>query len=309
MISYSTYGLQGKTAQLNRQGALLRFEFEDRSIGFADCHPWEEFGDLPLGRQLSSLAQGALTPLTKRSLAFAKWDAEARTQKKSLFSGLSIPPSHWLIGHIADEIPEDFAFVKLKLGRNPADELPELVKLFRRMPKHTKIRLDFNSLLTRKQFEAYLKTIIAFIDKIDFIEDPFPYQSKEWEEIQGTYNLQLACDHLSHKRLNDKNSHAVTILKPAIQEEDLFQSFPGKLVVTSYLDHPLGQLAAAYVAAKLGSCFPERLEPCGLLSHLVYQTNKYSERFALKNTVLQLPPEGTGFGFDDLLLKEEWQVL
>ena len=79
-------------------------------------------------------------------------------------------------------------------------------------------------------------------------------------------------------------------------------------MVTSYLDHPLGQVAAAYVAAQLWAQFPDRLETCGLLSHLVYQTNEFSEQLCVKEAIL-IPPEGTGFGFEETLYNQDWRDL
>ena len=73
-----------------RRGALVRV-----GNGFADVHPWPELGDAPLERQLTMLARGETTALTRRSLELARIDSDARARSVSLFAGLTIPLSHW----------------------------------------------------------------------------------------------------------------------------------------------------------------------------------------------------------------------
>lgn len=307
-ISYSLYMLAGKKLIGQRKGALLRFEFAGGNVGYADCHPWVELGDVSLKQQLSLLLQGILTPLTRRSLFFAKLDAKARVEKKNVFEGISLPSSHWLLSHPKEEIPEGFSRVKLKVGRDPAQEIPSLLTLFRRLSDEIKVRLDFNAKLSQKEFDAYLERIKKWIHRIEFIEDPYPYEAQSWEATQNTYGILLACDAQSEKRQYQKRSHGVSVVKPAIQEETSFLS-KLKLVVTSYLDHPLGQLGAAYIAGKLAKTSSSKLLACGLLSHVVYEPNAFSEQLCLRGTILIPPVEGMGFGFDQLLEKQPWKPI
>lgn len=44
----------------SRQGALLRFEFENVGFGYADLFPWPEFRDESLQIQIGNLRQGKL---------------------------------------------------------------------------------------------------------------------------------------------------------------------------------------------------------------------------------------------------------
>ncbi|MEA2329564.1 MAG: hypothetical protein QOE68_4523, partial [Thermoanaerobaculia bacterium] len=112
-----------------RRGALIRV-----NGGYADVHPWPELGDLPLDEQLALLARRETTPLTQCSLEFASIDAAARRDGRSLFDGLTIPPSHWP----GPDPPPDFGTVKLK----SIDVIPDRVRL----------RIDFNATLTPSQF-------------------------------------------------------------------------------------------------------------------------------------------------------------
>ncbi|NGX42606.1 MAG: o-succinylbenzoate synthase [Chlamydiae bacterium] len=306
-ISFSPYKLQGRSSFDNREGVLLRFQFEDGTTGYADCHPWQELGDQPLKKQLSLLRGGMLTSLTQRSLYFAGLDAGARLEGESLFSGFTIPPSHWLVSDFNQAIPDGFSFVKAKVGKAPLEEIPQLLSFFERLPENVKVRLDFNCRLSQEEFEKYLNAIRKWIEKIDFIEDPFPYHSVIWKNMQNTFGVRFACDHQSERWVKDAESHSVSVLKPAVQDEQLFIQ-ERSIVVTSYLDHPVGQVAAAFVAANMFKTSPDQLEPCGLLSHLVYQTNEFSEQLGRQGAVLTLS-QGTGFGFDELLVNQDWKDL
>jgi O-succinylbenzoate synthase len=286
-IKFAPYHLIGKPPFKNREGALLQSEFKDGSVGYSDVHPWPELGDKPLSDQLALLQRGITTPLTNRSLYFAQIDAKARAKKKYLFDDLEIPPSHWLLS--SGKIPEGISTVKIK-----ADPSADIKKMISDLPSHLKIRIDFNNKHTYETFSKWIKTISEFWDRIDFIEDPFPYNKKQWESMP----VPLAGDF-------QKERGKIAVVKPAVEEIAPFLQ-ADQVVITSYLDHPLGQLCAAYAAALTQKSHPEKLGVCGLLSHEAYNQNPFSERFQLKGACLCVPTQGTGFGFDDLLEKTAW---
>lgn len=265
---------------MEREGALLRI-----NGGHADCHPWPELGDLPLNKQLEKLARNETTPLTKRSLYFAALDREARAQNRSLFEGLTIPKSHYLLLKLGDVPPH--SLVKIKMGRDASALLRFLKK------SSCQVRLDFNAKLTEPEFKQFLDETAEYHSRFDCIEDPFPYEESAWKRYAN-----LACDARSEQAIG--TAHTL-VLKPAVQDHEPFRNLSQKLIVTSYLDHPLGQLSAAFIAAQL------RVDVCGLCSHLVYQTNEFSEQ--LPQTTSLVPPPGTGFGFDELLKKLPWKKL
>jgi O-succinylbenzoate synthase len=70
------------------------------------------------------------------------------------------------------------------------------------------------------------------------------------------------------------------------------------IIITSYMDHPIGQLHAAYVAAKHA---PEAT--CGLVTHVLYENDAFIERMAVKDARL-VPPD-----FTDLLEALPWKRL
>ncbi len=252
-----------------REGALLR-----DGDGFADVHPWPELGDAPLGEQLARLARGETTPLTRRSLQFAKVDAEARAEGRSLFEGLTIPRSHWP----GDDPPFDFDTVKLK----SIDRIPDKVRL----------RFDFNARLTPEQL-IYISEALPR-ERVDFVEDPCPYDGATWSALRESTGLRLALD-----RGDAEEGVDVLVVKPAVQE---WPQTEKEIVVTSYMDHPVGQYFAAYVAAL------HDLGVCGLFTHVLYEPADFTEAIRADGARL-LPPPGTGVGFDDLLAALPWKRL
>ena len=288
-IRYSPYKLIGTRSFPNREGALLEFTFEDQTTGYADCHPWRELGDASLEQQLSSLKKGKITPLTARSLDFAMIDSQARARKVNLFSGLTIPKSHCLVNSI--DIPEEFDVYKCKDPKVCLELLP-------RLTPGKKIRMDFNFSLTKAQYIEFIGHAKSFTDRLDYVEDPFPFDSNIWKEFEFKYGVPIALD-----RAKQGEEHSLRILKPAI-DPPVNMSTENRCIFTSYLDHPLGQIAAAYVAAVSRS-----EEICGLTTHLAYQANPFSEQLSIENSRLVIPTEGTGFGFDECLVEQDWRRL
>lgn len=236
-------------------------------------HPWPELGDAPLDEQLALLARGETTPLTGASLHWARVDAEARARGVSLFAGLEIPLSHWS----GNEPPAGFDTVKIK-GVMP-------------VPEHVRIRIDFNARLSPEEFVRVAETLPR--ERIDFIEDPCPYDAAVWQSLRERTGLRLALDRF-------EGDADVLVHKPALHTS--FPSFDGEVVVTSYMDHPVGQFFAAYVAARRP---PSAARRDGLFTHALYEPDAFIDRIRADGARL-LPPEGTGIGFDDLLEDLPW---
>ncbi|HEX9982520.1 MAG TPA: hypothetical protein VGF69_04585 [Thermoanaerobaculia bacterium] len=271
-----------------REGALLRVD-----DGYADVHPWPELGDLPLDEQLARLARGETTNLTRASLACAKLDGEARANNRSLFEGLTIPLSHWT----GEGAPAAFDTVKVKAGSDFRFAISDF--------RGKRVRLDFNATLTPEQFLRIAETLPR--DQIDFIEDPCPYDAAMWRTLRDQTGLRLALD-----REIAFDAVDVLVIKPAIADLRNHSTVDGQhstlniapeVVVTSYLDHPLGQFHAAYIAAT-NDVSPR----CGLFTHVVYEPNAFSECIEADGARL-LPPAGSGLGFDDLLRSLPWKRL
>ena len=102
------------------------------------------------------------------------------------------------------------------------------------------------------------------------------------------------------------------MLKPALDDVDALLQFAStqrrRVVVTSYMDHPVGQIGAAFIAARCAAEEPYVVDRCGLLTHRLYQNDAFIERVENDGPVLRVP-NGTGIGFDDLLEELPWQRL
>jgi O-succinylbenzoate synthase len=289
-----------------RRGALIR-----SGDGFADVHPWPELGDATIDEQLALLARGVTTRLTARSLNFASLDAAARARGVSLFDGLTIPESHWP----GADPPPEFDTVKLK----SVERIPEGVRL----------RIDFNATLTAEEFVRVAATLPR--ERVDFVEDPCPYDEVVWRSLRAQTGLRLALDSVSAvvasgaapavipslseetgrsargslmsraiDRVTQDDSYDVRVIKPAVEDVPPAEK---EIVVTSHMDHPIGQLGAAYVAAKHATS-----RRCGLVTHVLYESDLFIERLQLDGARL-VPPPGTGIGFDDLLQALPWKRL
>ena len=81
-----------------------------------------------------------------------------------------------------------------------------------------------------------------------------------------------------------------------------------RVVVTSYMEHPVGQAFAAWEAARLGLQFPGLVGLCGLQTHHLFEPDEFSEMLGPWSPSFQVPA-GYGLGFDDLLEALPWTRL
>lgn len=282
-FSYSPYELRFKQGGAVRKGMLVRIE-QDDSFGYADCHPWVEWGDAPLDAQIAALQSRSLTPLLDRTLHFAKIDWISRRMNQSLFEGLPSVPGYAIVTK-----PEENGHSLQKLKIRPGEEQAFIQKA----SKEIRWRLDFNSRFNVEQCKAFLSCLGDY--KIDYIEDPLPSRPGLWQSLQEAYGIPFAAD------FEDNPEATFMIEKPAARPLSIHDT--RRKVVTSYLDHPIGQLSALHTAAS----FPHlQKEPGGFLSHLVYEPNAFSERLQIEQGSL-IPPQGFGWGFQDLLEALPWK--
>jgi O-succinylbenzoate synthase len=256
--------------------------------GVGCLHPRPELGDLPLDRQLTILKKGGFTSMIERLRVCCKLDGMGRRLGRSGFVDFRIPPSH--VYHAAEG-----KVVKVKCGRDVAAEAARVCGM-----AAARLRLDFNSVLAPAEFRNFVSMLdAATIARIDFIEDPCEADPRTWEALQKEVPFDLASD-------RQPVAARVNIVKPATDE---IRSPRGRVVFTSYMDHPIGQLFAAREAAAFYAAHPERAEVCGLASHVLFEPDAFIERMRVDDDDRLVPPEGTGFGFDDLLESLPWERL
>ena len=82
----------------------------------------------------------------------------------------------------------------------------------------------------------------------------------------------------------------------------------GHFFVTSYMDHAIGQMYAAYEAAVLKAKYPDQVRECGLLTHTLFESDEFFEAIESKGPKL-MAPGGSGLGFDDQLDRLSWKKL
>ena len=313
-IEYHRYFLRSRDrAQLNSrtertefEGALIRVD----EVGVGCIHPWPELGDSTLEEELAALAGGNPLPLATCALQCAAVRGEARREGRWLFEDLPIPASHWTAGPNDDPqvIADDgFDAVKLKVGRD-IDTGLDLIERWAGPEKIDRLRLDFNESLDPDLFGEFWQLLpVATQSKIEFIEDPFPYDFDRWTEIGAQMGVALALDRQACEF--GLGWTDTVVLKPATVPSprlaELVAEKSRDLVFTSYMDHAIGQCWAAYTAA---NCRPNVSRLAGLLTQERFESDDFFSVLGRDGSELR-PPRGTGLGFDEQLEALLWKPL
>lgn len=296
-IEASPYALIRRADGSLQSGTLLRVVFPDVGVGYADLHPWPSLGDPSVEDHLSALRTGRVIGLAGWALFWAKEDARARSEQRSLLprevddSHLSAP-----FDQASDSIvtarQEGFATVKVKTSDGAEINARQWAE------SGLRLRIDFNQ---RSSYEAIARSLQRWqaesgdLKWIDFLEDPFLADPHDWTRLRDEFSIALAADFATFPGSVKRQPYDFRVWKPAAEGP---RPHHEPVVVTSYLDHPLGQCVAASQATTGGIA--------GLLTHRVYEPTAYSDRLTPNGPFFQ-SPGGTGFGFDDLLEAEPWQ--
>lgn len=293
----SVAALNPVSARTEHEGALIRV-----NDGYGCLHPWPELGDATLKEQLETLASGRSTPLIGQALRCADLDGTARREGRSLFAG-RVPESHWLVlpGDDPETVKEaGFDCVKLKIG---GDSGMDVQRAMRWGGAGFRLRFDGNEKYTVDDFLYFWESIEVLWNQVDLVEDPVPWDPVTWGRL-GMSGVPLAVDRLAEDRFR---KGCIVIIKPAMMQWIPPGNAP--FLVTSYMDHALGQVWAAAEACRLsGTMESGRLLKCGLLTQRCFEPDPFFEQVRSVGTRL-LPPDGTGLGFDDLLEKLPWKRL
>ncbi len=279
--------------------------------GYGCVQPWPEFGHGTVEDQLAALAAGRKTPLIEAALRCAAADRSWRKAGKSAFDGVEVPPSHATIidtdAQSAGAWDAGFRIFKLKAeaSERQSGVLGELVAAF----PEVRLRLDFNEVPDAEMFETWWRKLDETVRvRVDFVEDPFPLDTRAWLDCAGRIGARFAVDR--GQGAAPPGVAAVRVLKPAWGEDEL--PGPGgrdksQFVFTSAMDHPLGQAWAARVAAREAGRVPGRIGICGLQTHHLFDPDPFTECLGPWRPTFQ-PPGGSGLGFDDLLAALSWEM-
>ena len=296
--------LNATTARRSYVGALVR------SQGGHGCvHPWPERGDGSLEEELAALATGTETRLTQATRRCLVLDGEARRAGRWLFAERPKPPdSHAILGGADVEAARGAArrgFGAVKVKGSP-ERLQDLGELLAESP--LPVRLDFNETMTSEALRRWHGQLPErACAKVDFLEDPCPYDPGVWTELSAATGWRLALDGQAARAAGGFH---VLVLKPAVGAVDDFEAwFDGScdLLVTSYMDHPFGQLYAAFEAARLSARHPGVRLSGGLVTHRLFEDLPGALDLG-EGPALRLP-RGTGLGLDDYLEALPWEGL
>lgn len=299
-------GLNAASRRREFDGALIRID-----DGFGCIHPWPELGDPPLSKCLEDLAGPRRRSLVRRAVRCAEYDRAAREFGHSLFEDMEIPVSHATLtapDPSALEVAREAGFrvVKLKCGHDLAAEAGFLAESVAEHPD-LRWRLDFNESLDPARAADWLNGLPERVRQcIDFVEDPCPYSDAAWSELARKTRMSLAVD---REAAPLSRSAGVMVIKPALDEPFLLGEAAlanaQRVVVTSYMDHPLGQAFAAWEAARLALQFPGLVGLCGLQTHHLFESNVFTEALGPWSPEFR-PAAGDGLGFTDLLEALPW---
>lgn len=282
-------------------GALIR-----AGQGFGCINPWPELGDESLSQELRRLKEGLPGKLGRRALQCAALDGDARRHRVSLYAGLEMPVCH---GHLSgdnwDDVA-DFSVVKVKVDGSRMLKLREVLN--QASQRFQRVRLDFNGTGNARLLISWWKSLrTQDREAVDYIEDPCPFDLHDWSEMEQE-GLPLALDRSSK---NGKFGYDVAVLKPSVEDIDLILSKERgdrRLVVTSYMDHALGQMYAAFECARMRQFDPRADMFHGLATHTLFEGDPFFDQLSLSDGRLSAI-EGTGLGFDDLLEGLPWKEL
>ncbi|MDB6139412.1 MAG: O-succinylbenzoate synthase [Verrucomicrobiaceae bacterium] len=307
---HSGAALNSASVRREFPGALIRVDG-----GHAAVHPWPEFGDATLEAQLEILASGGTTPLLERALHCASLDGEARRNGASLFEDLEVPQSHYSwsqsqptefqLGYLQRK---GFSAIKVKGFANYGETSRFLDSCAKALPD-LKLRVDFNGCLDRFTFAKFIEFMqLRTYRQLDLVEDPFPYDAVKWQAMREAWGVTLALD---KGWKNGTTGFDAVVVKPARRDWRLVtEHLPGStLILTSAMDHAVGQAYAAYEAALCRKQMGDKLSLCGLVTHHLFDNDAFFERLEVTSGVLQVDRSGTGLGFDDLLEDLPWEPL
>ncbi len=301
--------LNAVSARREFEGVLIRV-----GDGYGCIHPWPELGDPPLEKCLDDLKGRRFWPIVRRAMRCAEFDNAARTEEESLFEEMEVPRSHATLAkgdvkELAAAVEAGFDTVKLKMGRNLEKETAFLTEMMAEYPK-LKWRLDFNESLDPGTAEGFLERLLVKERMaLDFVEDISPFSETAWAGLWKKFRVRLAVDRESGRH---RKAAQVTVVKPAVDEPFLLSEAAAmnsqSVVITSYMDHPLGQAFAAWEAARTELIFPGLIGTCGVQTHHLFEKNAFVEALGDWKPEFKIPA-GTGLGFDDQLAELSWVKL
>ena len=311
--------LNAVTGTKARRGSLLKIQWPDKKIGYADLMPWPEFGDEDLQTQLEGLKRGRVSTLLEQAIWLGRKDALLRSAGKNGLSEVPKVRNHLTITNIEAATSEilnnakasGFNILKVKMGRDWTSELQWLTKTLREYP--FLVRLDFNSQSDFSTLERMVTSLPPGLrQKLEYAEDPFEFDLESWKEASKILPLalDLEYDKVPWATIGHEVPFKTIVIKPARQDVDkalkMADAHQLKIVVSSSMDHPIGLLHAIRLAGEIRQKVGHRLLDCGCLTYKLFVDNEFTTQMIVQGPFLTKVP-GTGVGFDNLLARLHWK--
>ncbi len=276
-----------------REGALVKVDFAN-STGYADLFSWPELGDPTLEQLIESLKEHPFRQAAA-TLAWAYYESRAKEKGLSLLSNV-IVQSHKTMTELS-EIEGCYKIAKIKISSLESFKLAEKFM----QDKQQVFRLDFNGLLQTIEEAKDFQSSIPF----DFVEDPYSSSLMNDPQALKQFNCSIALDR--NESPEKINLCDVWVIKPVYYSpEFLFEKMriiKKRIVITSNMDHPLGQIIALHVAQKRSD------ETHGLLTQNLYESHAHSHWLTQKGATLEASFKGLGWGLDAELERLTWEKL
>ena len=244
-IYYSKYKLTPKNflaKYINTEGVLFSFK-ENESIKYSLYHPIESLGDMSVNHVLKNF----------KKLVFDKRVLN-RIYTSSLdeFEDQKIKVSCYRFCRSFEEANtalETVVKVKIQSVNEIVEGINSVNKKKYILDANGQLQANDLNLLKERNLNAFIK----------YLEDPTKDTGLQSD------SLSIASDFINYK------SYDYRVLKPTGFCHSIENKLNKPSVVTSYLDHPLGQIIAAKFAQDNNV-----QEPCGLMTHKVFEENAYS---------------------------------
>ncbi len=322
------YKLIPKDKQLNsttyadvKYGSLIKCEYENKKIGYADFHNGENFLNDSLF-DLKKYFNNIKGPQWEQSLYMAQLMSKVVSTKDK--SKLTKVKSHYLIQNINKFKPLDllklevkgYSRFKVKMGIKLKSETNLLKALIQKSAHNTLFRLDFNASIEKKEFMIWLeKNKDSILNKVEFIEDPISFAPGIWQHIERKFDVNLALDQAEDPiRVDSQDLPTVIVLKPAVQNVkaiiDKHKACEVRFVFTHYMDHPVGQLGANFLAQTYKNQLGELMLDGGLMGFDMFEKNIFSQiRFSDQTSVPVKVFTKKSWGLDFILKDLKWLAI
>lgn len=209
---------------------------------------------------------------------------------------------------LAQAQSEGYQIAKLKCGKNPLLELKFLensLGLFQ-----GQWRLDMNASLSLAETRSFLGSCSqALKERIEFVEDPCPFEEKAWRELSAI--LPLACDFEMGEELTlQKCPFKFRILKPSRMQPAEIEAWMEvrevSVVITTSMGHSLDILRSMATILK----FPHlKKQTHGLQTFEMYERDFISRHFIRQGPHIAGIHSDAGLGYRSELERLPWILL